>query len=129
MLAMALVLAPAGVIAGGTVKRTGGYRTQLVVAWIFVLAGAASLISLEQNSPTALGIGLLPISAIGIGILITTTYFPVLAPRTSLYTLSKYVLTMSTVPISTHPLALSYFMFLRYFAQVRAVNYPVPSQS
>ncbi|OBZ69437.1 hypothetical protein A0H81_10667 [Grifola frondosa] len=48
----------------------------------------------------------LAISAVGMGILITTTFFPVLAP----------------LPISENAAALSYYMFLRNFAQVWGVT-------
>jgi hypothetical protein len=83
MLAMALVLPPAGIIVGVSVKRTGIYRPQLWTAWTFLLVGSAALMSLERDSPTAQSVGLLVLSGIGSGILYTSTYYPVLAPRTS----------------------------------------------
>ncbi|OBZ76995.1 putative transporter C3H1.06c [Grifola frondosa] len=105
-LAVALVLAPVGIISGVSVNVTHKYRPQLWVSWVFVILGTGLLITLGADTLRGHAIGYLVICAIGLGILVTTTYFPVLAP----------------LPVSQHALALSFFMFLRNFAQVWGVT-------
>lgn len=54
----------------------------------------------------------------GMGILTTTTYFPVLAPRKSRPHIIVQYADCLSVPVSENALALAFFMFLRNFAQV-----------
>jgi hypothetical protein len=121
LLAFALVLAPTGIISGLSVNKTGRYRPQLWLSWVLLLTGIAAYTSLHAESPRSTATGLLVIIAAGTGILTTTTYFPVLAPRKllSCYAYGFFMLTgRLLVPVSANGPALAYFMFLRNFAQV-----------
>ncbi|KZT02019.1 MFS general substrate transporter [Laetiporus sulphureus 93-53] len=104
--AVALVLAPSGIIAGVTVRRYQSYRPQLWISWVLLTLGTGLLILLREDTSRAHAIGYLVFCGIGLGILTTTTYFPVLAP----------------LPISQNALALAFFMFLRNFAQVWGIT-------
>ncbi|KAI0308846.1 iron permease [Amylostereum chailletii] len=105
-LPFAFVQAPVGILAGASVTKSGKYRPQLWLSWVFVMVGMGLYTTLDENSPRSHSVGFLAIVALGTGILVTTTYFPVLAP----------------LPISSNGLALAYFMFLRNFAQVWGVT-------
>jgi hypothetical protein len=124
----ALVVAPIGIFAGVSVKKSGHYRPQIWTAWIIMTLGVGILAILHADSSAGLGSGLTTIVAAGIGIIATTTYFPVLAPRMcALPKHAKLVAEISSVPVSQNAYALAYFMFLRNFAQVRrALALPYP---
>lgn len=79
-LTFSLILMPFGIISGLSVKKTQQYCPQLWVAWVFVIVGVGLLTLVKENSPLGWAIGFLAILSPGIGILSTTTYFPVLAP-------------------------------------------------
>lgn len=79
-LSVALVTAPVGIMAGVSVNKTQRYRPQLLVSWLFLMLGTGLLIMLEADTPKGHAIGFLILAGIGVGILVTTTYFPVLAP-------------------------------------------------
>ena len=83
VLSFSLVLAPIGLLGGALVTRTGSYRPPLWFAWVALMVGVGLLISLDADSPLGHTIGFLVPSALGIGILAFSTYFPVLAPRKS----------------------------------------------
>ncbi|KAH9936927.1 iron permease [Amylocystis lapponica] len=105
-LSVALVTAPVGIISGVSVNKTQRYRPQLWASWVFLIVGTGLLISVEADTPKGHAIGYLILAGIGLGILVTTTYFPVLAP----------------LDVSHNAPALAFFMFLRNFAQVWGVT-------
>lgn len=81
VLVSALTVAPCGVVAGLSVKRTQRYRPQLWLGWTILVIGMGLMSIIDADSPRSLSIGLLVMPSIGLGILLATTYFPVLAPR------------------------------------------------
>lgn len=103
---LALVSAPCGITAGLTVAKSRHYRPQLWFAWALILIGTGLLSTLTPDSSRAAGIGYVVPIGVGIGILTTTTYFPVLAP----------------LPVSSNGLAVSLFTFFRNFAQARSTS-------
>jgi hypothetical protein len=105
-LSLSFVGVLSSVISGISVKKSGSYRPQLWLCWMFVLVGHGLFFTLNENSSLGHGIGYIAVDAIGIGALITTTYFPVLAP----------------LPVTSNGLALALFMFLRNFAQVWGIT-------
>lgn len=83
VLSFSLILAPVGLLGGALVTRTGSYRPPLWFAWVVLMVGVGLFILLDADSPLGHTIGFLVPSALGIGILAFSTYFPVLAPRES----------------------------------------------
>ena len=81
-LTFSMILMPFGIISGLSVKKTQQYRPQLWVAWVFVIIGVGLLTMLKEDSPLGWAIGFMAVFSPGIGVLMTTTYFPVLAPGT-----------------------------------------------
>jgi hypothetical protein len=104
------------------VKKTKTYRPQLWLAWVLLLVATGLMTTVREDSPIGHIIGFSSIAAVGIGILVTTTYFPVLAPRKHLHVGVRGGLLTDecfSVTASKNGPALAYFMFLRNFAQVR----------
>ncbi|KAI0729744.1 iron permease [Fomitopsis betulina] len=106
VLSFSLILAPVGLLGGALVTRTGSYRPPLWFAWVVLMVGVGLFILLDADSPLRHTIGFLVPSALGIGILAFSTYFPVLAP----------------LHVSQNGLAIAFFMFLRNFAMVWGVT-------
>jgi hypothetical protein len=122
---LTLGLSPAvfSVTTGLIVRKTGIYRPQLWLGWLLIIPGVGVLSLLKVNSPLAMPTGLFVIVGSGVGIVSTTTQFPILAPRTS--DTSAHPMTCADFPAvspSQNALALSYFTFLRHFAQIWAVT-------
>jgi hypothetical protein len=84
-LALALVVGPVGIISGLSVNKTQKYRPQLWISWVFLLVGTGLLSMLKVDSTRGESVGFMIIAAIGLGLLATTTYFPVLAPGKSIF--------------------------------------------
>lgn len=102
MFGTAFTIVPAGIISGVTVAKTTQYRPQLWLSWMLVMIGTGLMSTLDVDSTRGSGIGYQAITGIGIGILVTCLYFPVLAP----------------LPLSENANAIAFFMFCRNFAQV-----------
>jgi len=102
---LALTLAPVGILSGVSVFKSHQYRPQLWLAWVLVMIGAGLLSTITADSWRITVIGYEIIVSGGLGILSTTTYFPVLAP----------------LPVSENARALAFFTFCRNFAQVSRV--------
>jgi hypothetical protein len=81
VLVSALLIAPVGIVSGLSVKRTQRYRPQLWIGWVLAVLGMALLSTNSEDTSRSRSIGLLVIPSIGLGIMMATTYFPVLAPR------------------------------------------------
>ncbi|KAJ7489650.1 major facilitator superfamily domain-containing protein [Mycena galericulata] len=103
---LGFIIAPSNIIAGLTISRTKHYRPQLWLSWCFVMIAAGLLSTLQADSSRAKSIGFEALMGVGIGILTTATYFPVLAP----------------LPISENAHALAFFIFTRAFGQVWGVT-------
>ncbi|KAJ7101372.1 major facilitator superfamily domain-containing protein [Mycena belliarum] len=103
---LGFVIAPSNIIAGLTISRSNRYRPQLWLSWCFVMVGAGLLSTLKADSFRGKAIGFEAVLGVGIGILTTATYFPVLAP----------------LPISENAHALAFFIFTRAFGQVWGVT-------
>lgn len=99
---LAYALVPFGVISGLSIAKSGRYRPQLWLAWVSLMIGLGLLSTLTAESNRASGIGYQVVMAVGLGILMTCTFFPILAP----------------LHPSLNANAIALFMFLRFFAQV-----------
>lgn len=101
---------PFGMIFGISVAKLGRYRPQLWFAWTFLIVGGVVLtLGLKIDTHFSRVFGFEVIIAVGLGILLTTAFFPVLAP----------------LPPTLNANALAFFMFVRYFSQVCSYNFPV----
>jgi len=94
--------APFSIVAGISITGTKRYRPQIWIAWCALLIGTGLLSSVTENTSRATSIGFQVIVGIGVGILYSAAYFPVLAP----------------LPVTSNALALSFFIFIRTFAQI-----------
>ena len=93
---------PSGIVASIVIAKTGKYRPQLWLAWVLMMAGSGLLATLTADMNNSRVAGLQLIASIGMGIILVCAVFPVLAPIT----------------VDLNPQALSFFMFIRFFAQV-----------
>ncbi|KAI5119018.1 hypothetical protein M0805_001877 [Coniferiporia weirii] len=97
---------PFGVISGISVAKSGKYRPQLWFSWVVLIVSGGLLISLDADTSRGRYIGYQVLIGLGLGILMTTAFFPVLAP----------------LPVSLNANALAFFMFVRFFSQVWGVT-------
>ena len=97
---------PFGLIAGITIAKSGRYRPQLWFAWVVCIVGMALLSTLTADSHKGLQIGYQIVAGSGMGILLTSTVFPVLAE----------------VEVVFNASALAFYMFVRYMSQVRVLS-------
>ncbi|KAJ6482029.1 major facilitator superfamily domain-containing protein [Mycena vitilis] len=105
-LALAIIAAPAGLIAGVVIQKTNSYRVPIAVGWIFMILGVGLLSTLNFDTSRSKAIGYSAISGAGLGILILATYFPVLAPIT----------------VTQNAQALALFIFMRNFSLVWGIT-------
>ncbi|KAI0795826.1 iron permease [Abortiporus biennis] len=95
------------IVAGGvSVAATKRYRPQIWFSWAIVVVATGFISTLRADSTIHYAIGVPILLAMGIGILSSTTYFPVLTP----------------LPVSTNAHALALFSFLRQFAGVWSIT-------
>ncbi|KAF9222807.1 MFS general substrate transporter [Gyrodon lividus] len=99
-------LAPAAIVSGLVVKRTGRYRPLMWVGWCFLLVGLGLMSTLRANTSSGFAVGFLVIVGIGIGIEYATTMYPIQAP----------------LPVTQNAPALAFMWFLRSFAGVWGVT-------
>lgn len=104
---VAFTIVPAGIVSGISVARTQYFRPQLWLSWILIMIGVGLMSTLHADSSRSSAIGFPAIAGIGLGILVTSTYFPVLAP----------------LPLSDNAHAIAFFMFCRNFGQVSGCEY------
>ncbi|OSC99153.1 Mfs1.1 [Trametes coccinea BRFM310] len=97
---------PMAIITGISVGKSKVYRVQLWVGWCLILVGVGLMNIITEDSNRSLSIGFQVVTGIGIGILYSAAYFPVLAP----------------LPITSTAFALSFYVFLRSFAQIWGVT-------
>ncbi|KAF8890390.1 iron permease [Infundibulicybe gibba] len=103
---LGFILAPVNLIAGLTITKTKAYRPQSYFGWSAIMVAAGLLSTLKADSPRSAMLGFEVIMGVGLGILTTSTYFPVLAP----------------LPVSENAHALAFFTFTRNFGQVWGVT-------
>ena len=83
------------------------------MGWILITVGFGVLSLLDEKSSRAMYIGCQIPVAVGLGLVWVGTQFPILAP----------------LPFSNSAHALSFFTFVRCFAQVSRVYWPYPSHA
>ncbi|KAF9063471.1 Mfs1.2 [Rhodocollybia butyracea] len=105
LLGLAVMIGPAVIVGGISVKVTQKYRPQLWIAWGLVMVGTGALTTTQADSPTALVVGIPVIAGAGAGVLYAVTCFPVLAP----------------LPVTSNAHAIAFFAFCRAFAGVWGV--------
>lgn len=98
---------PFGLVAGISVAKSGKYRPQLWLAWVSLIVSGGLLLTLKADSSRSKYIGYQVFIGLGLGILMTTAFFPVLAP----------------LPVSLNANALAFFMFVRFFSQVYLIPF------
>ena len=101
--ALALTIPPFGILTGLSVQIINRYRPQNYIGWMFIIVGFGVLSTLDEHSSRAAYIGSQIPLAVGLGMVWISTQFPILAP----------------LPFSNSAHALSFFTFMRCFAQVR----------
>ncbi|OCH88921.1 MFS general substrate transporter [Obba rivulosa] len=103
---LTFTIAPVSVITGLSIGMTKRYRPQLWAGWAITIAGVGLLSIIREDTPRATSIGYQAVAGIGVGLVYSTGYFPVLAP----------------LPVELNGLALAFYTFLRSLAQVWAVT-------
>ncbi|PCH33069.1 MFS multidrug transporter [Wolfiporia cocos MD-104 SS10] len=101
----AFTVAPMTVVAGAFITATKRYRAPIWAGWALLLVGHGLLSTLSASSSRARGIGFQVVTGTGIGLVYSSTYFPVLAP----------------LPVAENAPALALYVFLRSFAQIWGV--------
>jgi hypothetical protein len=97
-------IAPFAIVNGVSVLLLNRYRPQNYIAWILSIIGMGLLSTLKVDSSKGLTVGYQIVLGAGLGILFTSTSFPVLA----------------SVKVTEAAPALAFFTFVRSFAQVSA---------
>ncbi|KAI0730581.1 Mfs1.2 [Earliella scabrosa] len=97
---------PFAMITGATIAATKRYRPQLWLAWALMLIGLGLTSTMSESTSRAASIGYQIPTGIAIGMTYSATYFPVLAP----------------LPLESSAPALSFFVFVRTFAQIWGVS-------
>lgn len=108
LLPLAFSTAPASIVAGISVSKTGRYRPQLWAGWALAIPALVLIGLAGVQTPMGNIIGYEFLAGIGFGLVFSATYFPVLAP----------------LPLTTIAPALAFFAFLRQFGQVSARRLP-----
>ncbi|KAI0751912.1 Mfs1.1 [Daedaleopsis nitida] len=94
------------IVVGASIARTKRYRPQLWFAWCLTLVGVGLISTITEDTSKAASIGYQVLPGLGIGILYSGTYFPVLAP----------------LSVTLNASALAFFVFVRLFAQIWGVT-------
>ncbi len=80
LFSLSFIVAPFAIIAGATIGATGHYLAHNYLGWAFSLVGFGTLSILTADSSTAMWASFTVIVGIGLGLLYSSTTFPVLAP-------------------------------------------------
>ena len=100
----ALVVPVASIASGVTIRVTGKYRPVNYAGWAICIVGFSLMTLLKANASTAQWVCFQGITAVGVGIVWTSTVFPILAP----------------ISVARIAAALGFCNFCRTFAQVRS---------
>ncbi|KAG8217053.1 MFS general substrate transporter [Butyriboletus roseoflavus] len=95
-------LAPAAILAGISVRLTGRYRPQMWIGWTLAIIALGLMTTVLATDSVEKPVGYLLLLGWGIGILHTTTVYPIQAP----------------LPVTQNAPALAFMWFLRSFATV-----------
>ncbi|TCD71948.1 hypothetical protein EIP91_000080 [Steccherinum ochraceum] len=106
MLPTAFIISPFAIIAGISVKVLGKYRPANMVGWVLIVLGFGVLSLLELDSSMGRWVGYQVIVAAGLGLIYSSTVFPVLA-------------SLSPEDAAS---ALAFLAFLRSFAQTWGIT-------
>ncbi|KDQ22095.1 hypothetical protein PLEOSDRAFT_1109216 [Pleurotus ostreatus PC15] len=80
MFGVAFVLTPAGIIGSISVAATKQYRPQLWLSWALTIIGCSLISTLHADSSQARAVAFQVVVSMGLGVVSSTTYFPVPAP-------------------------------------------------
>ncbi|KAJ3556504.1 hypothetical protein NM688_g1993 [Phlebia brevispora] len=105
-LGISVALGPAVVASGVSIGITKVYRPQIWIGWIILAVASGVMSTLNVDSRIAEIAGLPILLGVGLGMLMSATYFPVLAP----------------LPVSENAHALAFFAFCRSFAGVWGIT-------
>lgn len=103
LLGLCFATGPSSIIAGISIAKTKRYRPQMWFAWCMMILGMGLTSTITETTSRATSIGFQILLGVGVGTLFTASYFPVLA----------------ALPVTSNAPALSFFVFLRTFSQVR----------
>ncbi|KIK54883.1 hypothetical protein GYMLUDRAFT_176382 [Collybiopsis luxurians FD-317 M1] len=106
MLGMTTTLCIFMISVGLSVAKAKKYRPQMWVGWCIYITGFAVLSTLTPSSSVARAVGFPVITSAGLGILVATGYFPILAP----------------LPVTQNAYALAFYTFLRTFANIWGIS-------
>ncbi|KAI5118634.1 hypothetical protein M0805_000010 [Coniferiporia weirii] len=106
MFGVAYTAMPFGLAIGFTVTKSGRYKPQLCFAWVCMLVSTALLTTVHLETIRIASICYQIIFGLGLGTLMTSTFFPILAP----------------IPVSLNANALAFMMFVRFFSQIWGVT-------
>lgn len=104
-LGASLAIGPLSIIAGITVAYFKHYKNQLLIGWIMCAVGSWLMSSVHVDTPQLRTIAFSIVVTGGVGVLLSLTDFPVLAP----------------LPLTDRNRALTFYIFVRTFATVRLV--------
>ena len=99
---LSLIVPVFAIACGISVRNFGRYRPQNCIGWAIIMVGFGVLSLLDEHSSRAHYIGTQVPLGVGLGIVWISTQFPILAP----------------LSVSNHAHALTFFTFVRCFAQV-----------
>ncbi|KAJ3733198.1 iron permease [Lentinula guzmanii] len=103
---IAFVLAPSAILSGLSIRKTQKYRPQIIFAWVLTIIGFGLFTTLHANTPRAHAIGFQIIAGVGIGMLSTSLFFPILAP----------------LPVESNAHAIALYTFFRNFSNILGVT-------
>ncbi|KAI0345553.1 Mfs1.2 [Trametopsis cervina] len=106
VLGLSASTAPVLMLTGVSIALFKAYRPQLWLGWAMYMIGMGALTQLDANANEGMLIGLPVLIGVGVGTLLSGTYFPVLAP----------------LPVTENAHALAFFAFCRSFANVWGVT-------
>ncbi|KAH9929006.1 Mfs1.1 [Epithele typhae] len=94
------------ILTGVSVAALKRYRPQLWASWALIMLGLGLLSSLTADSPRGASIGYQVLVGVGVGMVYSGGYFPVLAP----------------LPATLNAPALAFYVFVRSFAQIWGIT-------
>ncbi|KAI5114854.1 hypothetical protein M0805_000620, partial [Coniferiporia weirii] len=105
-LPLSIGLMPFAMASGISIAKTGKYRPQLWASWFFLMLSAGLFSTVKTSSGKGSAIEFQLLMSVGLGILQTSPFFPILAP----------------IDISLNANTLAFFMFVRFFSQTWGIS-------
>ncbi|TCD60225.1 hypothetical protein EIP91_010533 [Steccherinum ochraceum] len=106
MFPTALVIAPFAVVAGVSIAVLKKYRPANIAGWILITVGFGIMSLLKADSTTGQWVGYQLVVSAGLGLLYSSTVFPILA----------------SLPVESTGSALAFYAFVRAFAQTWGIT-------